>query len=298
MNVLVVYGGLSAERDVSLLSGSNVVEALQSAGHRVSVYDPKIDDKIEEHTSNIDVVFPILHGRGGEDGQIQKILEILKIPFVGSGSASSSACFNKWQTIQKLPDVLFPLTELVDYNKFINSAITSKPYVVKPIDEGSSIDTFIIRKPLEFVKSSLKEVFKKYKIMMLEELIVGTEFTVPILIDKALPVVEIIPPIDQEFDFANKYNGATTENCPPKNLSIKVQKLAQQIALDVHRSMDCKSFSRTDFIATPNNKIYALEINTLPGMTKQSLFPKSTKEAGISIEELVDLLVKDAADRS
>jgi D-alanine-D-alanine ligase len=132
--------------------------------------------------------------------------------------------------------------------------------------------------------------------MMIQELIVGTELTVPILIDKALPVIEIIPPLDQEFDFTNKYNGATKEHCPPTLLSTQAQKQAQKLALDIHVTMGCKSFSRTDFICTPNNTLYALEINTLPGMTKESLFPKSAKVAGISIEELVDLLVRDAVD--
>ena len=131
--------------------------------------------------------------------------------------------------------------------------------------------------------------------MLIEALIIGQEITVPVLIDTALPVVEIIPPAGQEFDYSNKYNGATTENCPPQFVSEDLQKQAQAIALEMHTVMGCRHFSRTDMIIdAASSTIFTLEINTLPGMTPESLFPRAAKTAGIEISELVDKLVLEA----
>lgn len=293
MNVLVVLGGVSAERSISLKSGYNVIQALKGAGHSVTKYDPKLDGNIKNHINGIDVVFPVLHGKGGEDGEIQRQLEALGVKFVGSGSESSQNCFDKYQTAIMLPDVLFPKTELLDYDGYCKSPLTKSPHVLKPTNEGSSIDTFIVRNPEKSKIKNLKDVFNRHNKMLVQELIEGIELTVPILLDKALPVIEIIPPKGKEFDYVNKYNGATKEIVPPINLNLNVQKKAQAIAQHVHKSMGCKSFSRTDFICTSNQELYCLEINTLPGMTAESLFPKSAKAAGISIENLVDILVKD-----
>lgn len=294
MNVLVVLGGESAERSVSLESGINVVSALKKAGHNVTEFDPKLDGAISSHLSEIDIVFPILHGKGGEDGSLQKELEELGVLFVGSSSNSSAKCFNKMTTMNQMNDVKFPVTQLVDYESIINSTLRLAPYVLKPVDEGSSIDTFIIHEPKDFDIKQIKDVFERHKNMMIQELIEGIELTASVLIDEALPIIEIVPPTGQEFDFTNKYNGATKEICPPINLSAEAQLRAQEIALNMHIGMGCKSFSRTDFIYTANNELYCLEINTLPGMTAESLLPKAARQRGISIEALVDILVKDA----
>jgi D-alanine-D-alanine ligase len=293
MNVLVVLGGVSAERSISLKSGTNVIKALKNAGHHVSTFDPKLDSDILDYLKGIDVVFPVLHGKGGEDGEIQRQLESLKVNFVGSDSISSQNCFDKYKTMRLLPDVLFPKTELLDYEEYCKSPMISRPFVLKPTNEGSSIDTFIVRNPKEYSPKVMKDVFERHNKMIVQELIEGIELTVPVLIDKALPVIEIIPPVGKEFDYENKYNGATKEIVPPINLSLIVQKNAQEIAQHVHKSMGCRSFSRTDFICTNNQELYCLEVNTLPGMTAESLFPKSAKAAGISIENLVDILVND-----
>jgi D-alanine-D-alanine ligase len=298
VKVLVILGGRSAEREVSLQSGANIIGALKEAGYSVDTFDPKLDGDINNILKKVDVVFPILHGKGGEDGKIQKVLEDFGVPFVGSSSQASANCFDKFKTQQMLSDILFPDADLVDFDSIRQSKLIFKPYVLKPLDEGSSIDLFIIKNVNNFKVDSIKNIFAKHKKMLLQEYIEGEELTVPILTDRSLPVIEIVPPEGQEFDYLNKYNGKTKELCPPQNIDNNMQKQAQSIALDIHNRMGCKSFSRVDFILSQDNKLYALEINTLPGMTKESLFPKSAKVAGIEIEALVDILVKDALGSS
>lgn len=293
-NVLVIYGGNSAERDISLISGTNVGEALVRAGHTVRFFDPAAGlHSLSKELIDIDVVFPILHGTGGEDGFIQNALELEGVPFIGSSSKVSKACFDKWQTIQSAEYTLFPKTEIVSRESIKSSKLLRKPFVIKPRAEGSSVDTFIVHEPAHFAIGKLEPIFDKYNDeLLLEEYISGRELTVGVLGNTALPVVEIIPPSGQEFDFSNKYNGATTENCPPKFIDTVLQLEAQSIALNLHRAMGCSHFSRTDMIINPKGVIYTLEINTLPGMTPESLFPRAAKAAGLDITELVDELVK------
>lgn len=297
MKVLVIYGGNSSERDISLMSGSNVGQALVTAGHRVRYFDPASGiHKLSDALKGIDVVFPILHGTGGEDGFIQNALELENVAFVGSDSKVSKECFDKWQTIQKADTVLFPKTELVDSENIAESELIRKPFVIKPRAEGSSVDTFIVRDPKHFNMQKLDEIFKRYNDeLLLEELIVGDEITVAVVGDKALPVVEIVPPAGQDFDFSNKYNGATAENCPPKSVNKELQQKAKAIALELHKTMGCKHVSRTDMIIDKHGDIYTLEINTLPGMTAESLLPRAAKAAGYDMPALVDILVKLAA---
>lgn len=298
MNVLVIYGGISSERDISLISGKNVGHALELAGHTVKYFDPasgsvSISNMLQDAT--FDVIFPILHGTGGEDGGIQLQLEQFDIPYVGSDSVTSKNCFDKWYTIQSSTGIKFPRSELVNESTIHSSQLITKPYVIKPRAEGSSIDTFLVHDPGKFDIQNLAKIFTKYNNeLLLEELIDGQELTVGVVCDEALPVVEIIPPVGQEFDFINKYNGATTENCPPQFINVAIQQEAQIIAKNLHEEMGCRDFSRTDFIVDATGTLYALEINTLPGMTLESLLPRAAKAAGYSIETLVDMLVRSA----
>lgn len=296
MNILVILGGNSSERDISLLSGKNIGESLQAAGHSVLYFDPQISKiTIEEALYDIDVVFPMLHGKEGEDGEIQKILERSGTPFVGSSSTVSETCFDKWQTIKKLPNILFPKTEVVTKETINNSELIKHPFVLKPKKEGSSIDTFIVRDPELFDFSIIKNVFDRHEgELLLEEYIDGIELTVGIVEDTVLPVVEIIPPTGEEFDYENKYNGMTQENCPPKKLSHSIQIEAQNVAKQIHDMLGCRDYSRTDFIASSSGSLYTLEINTIPGMTKQSLIPKAAAVAGISMSQLSCNLVNAA----
>lgn len=289
MNILVLLGGSSDEREVSLRSGAFVITSLQSSGHKVTEFDPASSyEGLADFKGKVDVVLPMLHGKGGEDGVVQKFLESYNIPYLGASAEVSKHCFDKVITKQAIKrfGYLTPKWEVVTKNN-TSSPLWNKPYVIKPIDGGSSIDTFIVRDPAE---SLAKDVFNKHEQMLLEELIEGTEITVGILGDQVLPVVEIIPPSGMEFDYENKYNGATQELCPPPNVSGALQREAQAIAEHIHTKLGVRHLSRTDMIISRQGEIFVLELNTLPGMTDQSLFPKAAAAAGLSPSQLMQHL--------
>ncbi|HET9850154.1 MAG TPA: D-alanine--D-alanine ligase [Candidatus Saccharimonadales bacterium] len=289
MKVLVLSGGNSPEREVSLRSGENIRSALRDSGHKVYDYDPAGGyGGLDEYVGKVDVVFPILHGAGGEDGEIQEELEARQFNYLGSGPRASADCFNKVKTkeiLNKL-SILTPKYEIVTADSFAGSALTKKPYVLKPIEGGSTIDAFIVRAP-DSAQIDV-DILKRYKSMLLEELVDGKEITVPVLGNKSLPVIEIIPPAGREFDYENKYNGESQELCPPKNVDEGIQRRAQQLALQAHRALGARHLTRSDFIVDSGGQIWALEINTMPGMTAESLYPKSALAAGINIAQLVD----------
>ncbi|MBX4199294.1 D-alanine--D-alanine ligase [Candidatus Saccharibacteria bacterium] len=288
MKVLVLLGGNSPEREVSLRSGKAVAEALRGNGHQVVEYDPADGyEGLNRFRGAIDCVFPILHGEGGEDGEAQEQLEKLDFKFLGADSKVSKLCFDK-EEFKKLLDklsILSPRYEIVNPDSLASSDLLKKPYVLKPIDGGSSIDTLIIRDLSQKIDMS---IFDRHPNMLLEELIEGSEITVPVLGEKALPVIEIIPPEGGEFDYENKYNGATKELCPPEHISEENQLKAQDIAEQVHNAAGVRHLSRTDIMIDNNNQHWVLELNTMPGMTSQSLYPKSAAHAGIDMRQLVE----------
>ena len=234
-----------------------------------------------------------MHGENCEDGVIQTELEKLGFKYLGADSKVSKLCFDKVifkEAANKL-GILLPKDEIVDKKTFFNSKLIKSPFVLKPIDGGSSIDTFIVR-DISKIPKDITNALNKHSKMLLEELIDGDEITVPVLDGSALPVIEIIPPKSQEFDYENKYNGQTQELCPPKNVTVKLQKQAQKIAETLHKGLGVRHLSRSDFIVAKDAKVYTLELNTIPGMTNQSLYPKSAKAAGISMKELVNRFLK------
>lgn len=292
MHILVLHGGESNERDISLRSSEHIVRALKENGHTVITYDTHEGlEGISELLPGIDVVFPVLHGRGGEDGSVQELLESYRIPFIGADSAASRLCFDKVTTKQTLETYGIPTPKWAEVTtkSFIESPLSQSPYVLKPRDGGSSIDTSIVRIPS--TQSADMNLFLKYKTLLLEELISGTELTVSILGSEALPVVEIIPPEGKEFDYDNKYNGATRELCPPQHVSVPIQEQAQSLAEQVHQVCGARHYSRVDFMMAKNGELYVLEINTIPGMTKESLYPKAAAAAGITMNDLVERLI-------
>lgn len=292
--ILVLLGGTSDEREVSLRSGAAVYDSLKNLGHNVTTYDPANGlDGLNDACNDVDLVFPVLHGQGGEDGVIQEILENQDIQFVGSGSNASKLCYDKWLFKKHLisEGVTVANGEIVDEHSVWDSNILNGPFVLKPNDGGSSIDTFIIREPKNINKAAILDAFARHKTMLLEELISGIETTVAVIgsgdSSKALPMVEIIPPANQEFDYENKYNGATQELCPPKNVSSELQTKAAELAVKMHKSSGCEDISRTDIIISDDNTLFVLETNTIPGMTNQSLVPKSAQAAGMSMDNLI-----------
>jgi len=301
INVAVLAGGVSDEREVSLRSGQNVAQALDAVEFKTKLLDLGADPT--EHLAALqaaDVIFLALHGTGGEDGYIQRFLEAHDCRFVGSDAAASTLCFDKWRVKELLRrhGIPTPAGELVSGDSIWHSSFVSKPFVLKPLQNGSSIDTFIIRDTSTIAREAIENSLQKYDQMLIEELIVGTEITVGVLGEKALPVVEIIPPVDGEFDYTNKYNGATQELCPPQTISLKLQQQAQHYALTLHQLGGCRDFSRTDMIIDRMGGIYILEINTLPGMTTQSSLPKAAAATGMSMSELCTQLVEMALRRT
>ena len=295
--VLVLSGGNSDEREVSLRSGAAVTTALRVAGYDVATMDSQATPSA---LPAVDVVFPALHGEGGEDGQIQRLLETHHLPFVGSDSKASELCFDKWRWRQLVGQHDIPLADgaIVNLKTLRDHPIAKLPFVLKPFNGGSSIDTFIERDPATTEWEPLEASFVRHSEMLIEALAAGTEITVGVLGEQALPVIEIVPPESGEFDYENKYNGATRELCPPENIDIHLQETAQAMAVKIHRICGCRDMSRTDMIVGADGSLTVLETNTIPGLTDQSLLPKAAAAAGLSMAELCDRLVQMALHRT
>lgn len=301
-HVVVIAGGSSAEKEVSTRSGTAVAAALKQAGYRVTSVDPAGHNEAEllGTIGSADVVFPVLHGIGGEDGVLQAVFDAHGICYVGSGPEASALCYDKnnYKKVVENLGITVPEGGLVEKAGFMASELTQRPFVLKPYDGGSSVDTFIVRDPKVIDRSQIDAALSKYGQMLLEELISGTELTVGVVGDTALPTVEIIPPENGEFDYENKYNGATRELCPPEHIDADTQDRAREIALNIHRSLGLRDMSRTDMILRESdNKLFVLETNTIPGMTDQSLLPKAAAAAGMPMPELVKTLVEAAVAR-
>lgn len=305
--VAILSGGDSDEREVSLRSGASVAAALAAPENKSRDYDVVMIDLRDDFAAQkatvqqANVIFPVLHGRGGEDGTIQKQLEDWGVAFVGSDSAASERCFDKWQYKQfvRKHDVLVPAGELVNSMQFVDCPFSKKPFVLKPFNGGSSVDTLIVRDRQTFDPAVLADIFTRHPSMLLEELIDGIEVTVGVLgaTPTPLPVIEIIPPASGEFDYENKYNGQSQELCPPQHIPKDIQVKLQDIARTVHKLCGCRDLSRSDFMITASGEIYLLETNTMPGLTDQSLFPKAASVAGLAMPVLIDSLVQTALVR-
>lgn len=294
MNILVLGGGDSPERDVSLRSAKAVAKAAREAGFEVWEADPanslSTPDKIPKET----IVFPILHGAGGEDGTLQKELEKHSLPYLGSDSGSSERCFDKWHTLQELKaaGIQTPKGVLVTKASYPNEQLSTRPHVLKIVHGGSSIGTLVVRDHSQLRLEQVNKIFEMENQAVLEELINGIEITIPVLDQASLPPIEVVPPQGGEFDYQNKYSGASQEFCPPPSLTEEQIKSAQLLAEKIHKTMNCRHLSRTDTIMRPDGTFVALEINTIPGLTDQSLFPKAASVAGLSMPQLVRCFVE------
>lgn len=294
MKVLVLGGGDSPEREVSLRSAKAVADAAREAGFEVEEYDPIDGYNYFDSLSKDTIVLPILHGVNGEDGVVQAELEKRSLPFLGADAAVSTTCFDKWKVRQSLETAGLPMPRgfLVNESSYFQHEMSGRPHVLKVRHGGSSIGTLIARQAGGADKNEVGKVFALDKEAIIEQLIEGPEITVPVLDQKALPVIEIVPPEGLEFDYENKYNGLTAEICPPKSVDQSIQIKAQRLAEEIHKLMRCRHISRTDFMVDSDGKIYALEINTIPGLNNQSLTPKSAAVAGYSMPQLVEKFVE------
>jgi D-alanine-D-alanine ligase len=300
LKVLVLGGGVSSEREISLASSNEIFLAAKKAGYIAEYYDWDGSSVwLKNNANRFDVVLPILHGIGGEDGRIQQLLEELRVPYLGTNSAASELCFNKGATLDLLKqnNIAVPSGRLVDLAQYKADRLFTVPHVLKPIDSGSSVDTFIFPSIAERTMKNIEEAFTRHPKMLLEEFVQGHEITVPILEGKKLPVTEVIPPVGEVFDLENKYNGKTLELIPPKNISQDTQARAVVLAQKVHDLMGCRHLSRVDMIVR-GSELYVLEVNTMPGMTNESLFPQAVEYSGMSLPELVDYFIKLVARKA
>ena len=299
----VLMGGCSSERKISLKSGQAIFNALKSFSCEVTAIDLVNDD--ENHikdslkNNNIDIAFIALHGKLGEDGKIQSILESedINIPYTGSGINASKTAINKISTQKLFKDNNLPIAKFLpitinakpSIEDIINYFNKQFPLVIKPACEGSSIGVSLIKSEHE-LNSHLNETSND---CLIEEYIPGRELTVGIVGKETLPIVEILSK-NSFFDFNAKYESNNTEYKVPANISKDIAKKLSSLALKAHTILDCKDFSRTDFILDKNQKPYILEVNTIPGFTKTSLLPKAAKEKGINFNQLCLKLINYA----
>ena len=304
-NVLVVLGGTSGERAVSLESGKACIKALKKKKYKVSSFDPKFKNLNLINQKNIDVIFNALHGKDGEDGVAQSYFEYLRIPYTHSGVISSYNAMNKIisKEIFLKNKITTPKyfsikkTFLKNKKDYLKKKIRLKkinfPIVIKPIDEGSSLGVKICKHINSLVKS-ISLLLRKYKELIIEEYIGGQEIQVAVINGQSLGAIELIPK-RIFYDYKAKYTKkANTKHVMPARLSKAKYKLVLKIAKKTHKALNCKGVTRSDF-KYYNNKFYLLEINTQPGMTSLSLVPEIAAYKGIVFENLVEKILLDAS---
>ena len=300
LRVAVFGGGESVEREVSILSATMVANALMSKGYSVQTIDPT---ELLLHDANLsaligaerpDIVFLALHGTGAEDGAIQGLLELLHLPYTGSGIMASALAMDKEQTKRLLESRGLPTPAGVTLKKGDPIPEFPVPCVVKPNAQGSTIGLTFVQTAAD-LKKAVEKALKYDDIALIEEFISGIEISVPILGETALPAVEICPK-SGTYDFAAKYTPGETEEIVPARISKNAEKTAREYARIAHNAIGAKDFSRTDLIVA-GDKIVVLEINTLPGLTQTSLLPKSADSAGISYADLCENILQSAMKR-
>jgi D-alanine-D-alanine ligase len=306
LTIALLSGGTSSERDISLHGGDQVFAALDKARYNVVRFDPKTDLKrLLEEAPSIDAALIILHGPYGEDGTIQGLLDLIGIPYQGSGVLGSALAMNKVvsKQVYEAAGLPIPSYEVVErddarpYGEYIDRL--GLPLVIKPVQGGSSIGMSIVKEE-SALRAAVDDAFKWSDTVMVEEYIDGTELTGGILGNKhleALPIIEIIP--DKAygfFDYTAKYTpGATQEICPAR-ISDALSEKAKAYAEIAHKALCCEDYSRTDMILKDDD-IYVLETNTIPGMTPTSLLPQAAQAAGFSFSRLLDRLIELSLER-
>jgi D-alanine-D-alanine ligase len=292
MKVTVLFGGPSAEREVSLVSGRSVIEGLKAAGHEVFPSDISPTD-LAGLNRPTDVVFPVLHGEFGESGELQEILEKRGVPFVGSGSIASRAGMNKdhakriWQRAG-LPTAQHEVvSSVIDIPGAVQRVTV--PCVVKPIDGGSSIDVYICKSAADAERYA-EAVLVKHGMAMIERFVKGIEMTVGILEERPLSPIRITTN-HEFFDYQAKYVGNDAEHHFDLGLPQDVIEHMQDTARTAHITLGCRDLSRLDFIVDETRQPWLLEINTMPGFTPKSLLPEMAGHDGIPFARLVDRLV-------
>jgi D-alanine-D-alanine ligase len=294
-------GGWSAERDVSLSSGAGVADALESLGHKVSRIDMDRNLGLVLDGVRPDVVFNALHGTPGEDGTVQGLMDLMGITYTHSGLTTSVIAIDKELTKQQLvPNgVRMPTGQVVESERLYKADPMARPYVLKPVNEGSSVGVAIVTDEGNYGNPISRETpgpWHEFERLLAEPFIKGRELTVAVLGDEALAVTELRPQTGF-YDYEAKYTDGRTEHVCPADIPDAVRDAAMEMALKAHRLLGCKGTSRSDFRwddEQGEEGLYLLEVNTQPGMTPLSLVPEQAKYRGMSYAELVQRIVDEA----
>ncbi len=301
-HVAVLMGGWSSEREVSLRSGGQIANALEKGGYRVTRMDVTREIAADLARVKPDVAFNALHGRPGEDGTIQGILETLQIPYTHSGVMASALAMNKQMAKAVMAAAGIPVAKgvLVSRHEAAKAHVLPRPYVLKPNAEGSSVGVFIVRADQEHPPQELNSAdWSLSDTMLAEKYVAGRELTCAVMGDKALDIIEIVANATHFYDYESKYAPGGSTHILPAKISPNIYLDIQRLALTAHKALGCRGVSRADFRYddTPGGtgELVCLEVNTQPGMTETSLVPELAAHAGLSFVELVSWIVEDAS---
>lgn len=301
ITLALLCGGNSSEREVSLMGGSQVWEALDKAKYDVRRYDPRSDlAKLVAEAAEIDAALIILHGANGEDGTVQGLLDLLGIPYQGSGVLGSAVAMNKLAAKRLYAQAGLPVPDYVDLRQgepVDTRALADRfglPLVVKPATGGSSVGISIVRST-DRIRPALELAFTHDATVLIEAYIAGRELTGGVIGNErleALPIIEIIPDKHHDFfDYEAKYTAGVSEEICPAPIDAELTAQAMELAKAAHRALFCRGYSRSDMILR-GREIFLLETNTIPGMTANSLIPRAARTAGMSFSQLLDRLVE------
>lgn len=301
LHIAVLMGGWSAEREVSLMSGNGVADALEARGHRVSRVELTRDVAVKLAALKPDVVFNALHGTPGEDGTVQGMLDLMGVPYTHSGLVTSVIAIDKQLTKQALVPhgVPMPGGRMVKSADLFARDPLPRPYVLKPVNEGSSVGVAIVTDEGNYgnpIAADAKGPWQEFDELLAEPFIRGRELTTAVLGDQALGVTELKPK-SGFYDYDSKYTDGLTEHVFPAQVPDEITQACKRIALEAHRLLGCKGASRSDFRWDDEQGVeglFLLEVNTQPGMTPLSLVPEQAKHLGISYGELVQRIVDEA----
>ena len=294
--VMLIYGGISSEREISIISSTEIAKSLISLGYEIIKIDANkyLKNEIEKYMP--DVIFNALHGTWGEDGEVQKIIEEAKVPYTNSGIDASNLAMDKHRSsIEFIKNSIpYPKTYLSSMKDFKKNNMINYPFVIKPRNEGSSVGVAIVYSN-EDKEKYIKENNKRLDILI-QEFIEGVEIQVAVIGHEKTGSIEIVPK-NQFYDYESKYfdDGKTQHIIPPRLTKNEIEKV-EQLGLKAHKILKCKGISRSDFIMNKKtNTFYILEVNTQPGMTPTSLVPEIALSKGIDFDCLIDWILNDAS---
>jgi D-alanine-D-alanine ligase len=305
LHIAVLMGGWSAEREVSLMSGNGVADALESLGHRVTRIDMDRNVAAKLAEAKPDVVFNALHGTPGEDGSVQGMLDLMGIRYTHSGMVTSVIAIDKQLTKQALVPHGIPMPggRMVRTDELYQRDPLPRPYVLKPVNEGSSVGVAIVTREGNYgdpIGRDVKGPWQVYDELLAEPFIRGRELTVAVLGDRSLAVTELKPK-SGFYDYDAKYTDGMTEHVCPADVPADIAEAMMKIALDAHRLLGCRGTSRSDFRWDDErglDGLFLLEVNTQPGMTPLSLVPEQAKYLGMTYGELVETIIAEALGRA